>query len=105
MKTLCLGREKKNEILKPHFCGPCFLWDKRAEFHVFAHFALSLTRLKQLSATFLSGSYQRYCGFKNPLSAADMVYCITALAEHKDSEGGTADQVRLLMLGKLMSSA
>ncbi|CAM9154798.1 unnamed protein product [Ectocarpus sp. 8 AP-2014] len=38
------------------------------------------------------GSYQRYCGFKNPLSAADMVYCITALAEHKDLVGGTTEQ-------------
>eukprot|EP00904_Undaria_pinnatifida_P002618 jgi/Undpi1/12357/HiC_scaffold_5.g02029.m1 len=38
------------------------------------------------------GSYQRYCGFKNPLSAADMVYCITALTEHKDAGGGSADQ-------------
>lgn len=34
------------------------------------------------------GSYQRYCGFKSPLSAADMVYCITALTEHKEL-GGT----------------
>ncbi|CBJ26130.1 conserved unknown protein [Ectocarpus siliculosus] len=38
------------------------------------------------------GSYQRYCGFKNPLSAADMVYCITALAEHKDLVGVTTEQ-------------
>ncbi|CAM9606757.1 unnamed protein product [Ectocarpus sp. 4 AP-2014] len=38
------------------------------------------------------GSYQRYCGFKNPLSAADMVYCITALAEHKDLVGVTMEQ-------------
>ncbi|CAM9095461.1 unnamed protein product [Ectocarpus fasciculatus] len=38
------------------------------------------------------GSYQRYCGFKNPLSAADMVYCITALAEHKDLVGVATEQ-------------
>ncbi|CAM9275606.1 unnamed protein product [Discosporangium mesarthrocarpum] len=36
------------------------------------------------------GSYQRYCGFKNPISAADLVYGITALAEHT----APADQVR-----------
>ncbi|CAM9438816.1 unnamed protein product [Ascophyllum nodosum] len=39
------------------------------------------------------GSYQRYCGFKNPLSAADMVYCITALAEHRDALAASDDQV------------
>ncbi|CAM9217747.1 unnamed protein product [Sphacelaria rigidula] len=38
------------------------------------------------------GSYQRYCGFKNPLSAADMVYCITALTEHKEEAGNYSQQ-------------
>ncbi|CAM9144349.1 unnamed protein product [Choristocarpus tenellus] len=43
------------------------------------------------------GSYQRYCGFKNPLSAADMVYSITALVEHVDAEdGGDTTNVSLI---------
>ena len=50
---------------------------------------------------FTPGSYQRYCGFKNPLSAADMVYCITALAEHKDLGGVAAEQVRSPLLRAL----
>lgn len=39
-----------------------------------------------ISHVVIAGSYQRYCGFKNPLSAADMVYCITALTEHREAD-------------------